>query len=141
MLPPFPAYVQSLRKETRRLRVHNDQLRRVHTLQKQKADQLEKENTTLKKENEKLKKREQELLEELEKIKQERDNFKHMVFKAQRTCTDSPTHGVSGRNRGGQKGHRGCGRKRAEKVDRHTQVFLTSASYLRWLHQKAIMIS
>src|SRR5438045_2842022 len=102
MLPSLPEYVHLLRKDLRQLRIHKDQLQRVHKLQKEKADKLEQENAVLKKENEKLKKREQDLLGQLEKIKEERDNYKNMVFKAKRHCSDTSTHGISERKRGGQ---------------------------------------
>ncbi len=137
MLPPLPEYVHLLRKDLRELRIHKDQLARVHKLQKEKADKLEKENTILKQENGQLQKEKQALLEELEKIKQERDNYKNMVFKAKRRCTDTDAHAPSGRKRGGQAGHKGWGRKLPERIDQHKHAFLTHCPHCNNLLTRA----
>src|SRR5713101_1640116 len=121
---PFPVFVNQLRRANRLLRIHNDQLSRMHQRQKQKADDLEKENSKLQKENDNLQKEKQTLLEELEKIKEERDTYKNLAFKPRQKRT-SPFTAVSGRKRGGQSGHRGYGRKKPEYIDDIIRVFLT----------------
>lgn len=122
-----PAQYHNTRKEIRLLRIENAQLKRFHLYQKQKAQQFEtiveeqdKLIQELERENEELKREKQTLLEQLEKTKQERDTYKDMVFKAQKRPLRS-----FGRKRGGQIGHKGYGRKKAETIDRTVHAFLT----------------
>jgi transposase len=121
---PDAVYLRRLRKEVRLLSLDKDRYFRAYHRQKSKADDLEKEKDRLKKENDKLRKEKQTLLEELEKIKEERDTYKNLAFKPRRKRL-SPFTTVSGRKRGGQKGHKGYGRKKPEGIAESIRVFLT----------------
>lgn len=119
-----PAQLTHTRTEIRRLRIENAGLKRWHLSQKQRADRLEKENTELKKEITRLKRQEQELQEKLKDTEQQRDSYKGMVFKARKKLGSAHTTEEK-RERGGQRGHIGHGRKKPERIDRIVHAFLT----------------
>lgn len=117
---------KSTDEEKRKLRTNVALYKRAWELQKNKTDTIQQENATLKKENENLKQEREKLLEELEKAKQERDTYKGMVFKANKsTIVSAFAPSISGRKRGGQIGHTGYGRENPMKVDKHVHAFLS----------------
>lgn len=97
----LPVYVNQLKKEKRNLAVQNQQLQRVHQLQKQKADILQEENNKLQQKINRLEKDRKKLIDELEKTKAERDTYKNLTFKEKRVCTFPLSHNPTGRKRGG----------------------------------------
>lgn len=99
--------------------------KRVHMLQKQKADQLEEENNELRRKVNKLEKEKGKLEEELDKTKRERDSYKGMVFKSKKICS-SPAEHKSGRKRGGQTGHKGVSFQKPATIDQHVHACLTN---------------
>lgn len=84
----LPSFVQTLRKDNRLLKIHNEQLKRSHLTQKQKADKLEQEIHHLRERNKQLEKEKEKLFQELEKTKAERDSYKNLSFKEKRECSD-----------------------------------------------------
>lgn len=118
--------LSKLRPELRYLRIRVQGLERFHLIQKDKVDKLEEENKKLHQEVNHLEKEKDKLIEELEKVKRERDSYKGMVFKEKRTCLSPLAHKSSGLKRGGQKGHKGVGRRSPETVDKHIHAHLTN---------------
>ncbi|MBI3443210.1 IS66 family transposase [Candidatus Woesebacteria bacterium] len=114
-----------LRPELRYLRIHVQQLERVHLMQKNKADTLEEEVRQKDTRIRDLERQKEKLEEELEKTKRERDTYKGMVFKSKRVCSNPEEH-KSGKKRGGQKGHQGVSFQKPEKIDRHIHAYLTN---------------
>lgn len=118
------AQIEQTGREVRRLRIYTQQLKRLQLYHKDKADNLE---DLLKQKDKRIKELEKEkgkLQEDLEKVKRERDTYKGMVFKSQRTCSNPTSHRLE-RLRGGQLGHRGYGRVKPEKIDQHIHAYLT----------------
>lgn len=115
-----------LRPELRYLRIRVQQIERCHLIQKDKADKLEEENRRLHQEINHLEKEKDKLIEELDKVKRERDSYKGMVFKSKRTCSNPSSHTTKGRTRGGQKGHKGYGKRKPERIDKHVHAYLTN---------------
>jgi hypothetical protein len=113
-------------EEKRKLRIYNDVLTRSLQKQRDTNSKLGDENNRLKKENEQLRKREQELFEELERVKRERDTYKGMVFKANKTNRIIAEANDIKRKIGGQTGHKGYGRKTPEKIDREVTAYLST---------------
>lgn len=122
----LPAYVMQLRKEKRTLAVQNQQLQRVHLLQKNKADKLQEDNNKLRQKINKLEKDKTILEEELEKTKAERDTYKNLTFKEKRECSSLFIHAVSGKKRGGQLGHPGVSRKMPQHIHNLIRVYLSN---------------
>jgi transposase len=117
--------LSKLRPELRYLRIRVSQLQRVHSLQKQKTDQLEDLLKEKDKYITKLEQEKQKLEEELDKTKRERDTYKGMVFKEKRNCLNPSSHASTERKQRGQKGHIGYGRKKPEIIDHHVHAHLT----------------
>ncbi len=120
--------LEKLRPELRYLRIHVQQIERVHLVQKNKADALEEvvreKDKALKEKDNRIKK----LEEELEKIKRERDTYKGMVFKSKRVCSNPQEH-KSNKKHGGQNGHKGISFKKPEIIDRHIHAYLTNCPH------------
>ena len=119
-----PAQFELTRKEIHELRVENAGLKRWHLSQKQRADKLAEENAILKRENDQLKKIEEKLQEKLKEIEKQRDAYKGMVFKAKKKLGSAQTIDQQ-RERGGQVGHIGHGRKIPTQIDHLVDVCLT----------------
>lgn len=123
-----PAQFKNTRLAMRKLSQENATLKRFHLFQKQKADKLEEELKRYKNRIKELEKENGKLEEDLEKIKRERDTYKGMVFKSKRSCS-SPEEHKSGKNRGGQRGHKGVSFQRPENVDHHIHAYLKNCPH------------
>jgi len=107
----------------------------------QKSDMLESENAALRKENKMLKNKISQIKQSYEKLinelKRQIDNFRKMVFKESKKSSSSQGESEqegsdkddlpakAKRHRGGQKGHKGKGRKKPQQIDEQKRVFLT----------------
>lgn len=120
-----PAQFFQVRKEMRRLRIENANLKRWRLSQKQRADRFEEELRRVKQENNQLRKQEQELREKLKDTEKQRDTYKGMVFKSKKQYGSGLTEqSVEKRTRGGQAGHKGHGRHLPDAINRWIRAYL-----------------
>lgn len=122
----LPAYVNQLRRERRILSVHNQQLQRLHQVQKHKIEDLVEIVIEKEKKIRELEKEKKRMEEELEKTKAERDSYKNLTFKEKRVCSSPFTHTPSGKKRGGEIGHIGNSRTLPEHIHYFVRVYLSN---------------
>jgi len=104
----------------RYLRIRVAQLERVHLMQKKKTDKLEELLKDRDKLIAELEKQRDFLTEDIEEMKRQRDVYKGMVYKPNRT---EPKKEKLKRVIGGQPGHKGYGRSLPSQVDTEAYVF------------------
>ncbi|MDA2922861.1 IS66 family transposase, partial [Patescibacteria group bacterium AH-259-L07] len=112
---------QLLRKEMRYLRQRIARVERAREQQKERADRLEQENHELRVQNKLLKKAISELKSKLESTDAHKDKLAGMIFKTNVQQSESK----NGRKRGGQRGHKGHGRRKPKKVDQEKEIYLS----------------
>jgi len=122
------AQIDNIREEVRYLRINSQNLKRALLYQQDKNRKLEKENQRLKQEISRIEKERQKIREELEKVKKQRDTYRNMVFKANKKNLQEESFVFSfesheKRKLGGQKGHKGYGRKLPYSIDKRLHVF------------------
>ena len=124
---------QSRDEEMRHLRIRVSNLEKANAAHRKARRKLEQENRKLVNHLKESNKIIEQLKEENDKLKRQRDRYRNMVFKPKnKKSTEEKEHEAnhSGkeknkRKRGGQKGHKGAGRKMPEKIDKVIRVFLT----------------
>jgi transposase len=122
--------LQKLRMEARKLRQDNAGIDRAWQKQKAKNKKLQEENEELRKKKEALEKKKQELENEIGKLEGiiakligHRDKLAGMIFKPnlKKTTANDPNK----KKRGAQLGHKGHGRKTAQRIDQEKEVHLS----------------
>lgn len=121
--------VRKLRLEARKLRQENASLERSRDQQKEKNELLQKENAELRKKKEALEKKKRELENEIGKLEGSiaklighRNKLAGMLFKPNlKKTADEPTK----KKRGAQLGHKGHGRKTAQRIDQEKAIHLS----------------
>jgi transposase len=120
-------------EEKRHLRLKVSSLQKAIEAHRKARKKLEQENRELNKKLEQALKTIKQLMEENDKLQRQRDRFRDMVFKPNNNktseeekeeLTDKPLPKKK-RKRGGQKGHKGTGRKKPEHIDDFVRVFLS----------------
>jgi len=124
---PIEQELQLLRKEMRLLRQRTAQLENAWQLQKDNNEELKQENHELKcrirdleDKNKKLQNENKDIAEQLDATTSHKNTLAGMIFKSNRKKSKE-----SGRLRGGQKGHKGHGRKKPEKIDQEKKIHLS----------------
>lgn len=127
---------QSSDEEKRHLRLRVSSLEKAVDAHRKARRKLEQEKRKLEKELEEAQKLVKQLEEEKEKLQRQRDRFRNMIFKSKSRDTLGEEKGLRGKNfpkkkrkRGGQKGHKGHGRKKPERIDEVVQVYLSHCPY------------
>lgn len=130
----LPAYVQSLRREVRQLRIHNALLLRtaktnkgIQSTLKEEIRILKKENRRLIKERDRFKKEEEHLRQEIEKLTKTTNRYRASLFDHGNFHSPQSTEQKS---KGGQPGHTDTNRESREDtaVWDHERKFLTTCS-------------
>lgn len=123
----LPAYVQSLRQEVRRLRVHNALLVRSHTTNRNTVKTLKQEIRKLKQERRRLEKERNRLEKELEKLTKTTNRYRASLFDHGNFKASDQGEKKS---KGGQPGHVDTNRESREDmaVWNHERKFLTTCS-------------
>lgn len=114
--------VYRLRKEARKLRIHNGQLEYRCCQHKKTIEKLREELRKYEKQIKDLEKDHEKQNKLIDELKHQRDTYKGMVFKAKHRNISAEKSSIK-RLRGGQKGHLGHGRKLPPKIDQHKRVF------------------
>ena len=120
-------------EEKRHLRLKVSSLEKAVVVHRKARRKLEKEKRELAKDLEQAVNIIKQLKEENDKLQRQRDRFRDMVFKPNNKRTsEEDKKGLSDkplpqkkRKRGGQKGHKGAGRKKPEHIDDVVRVFLS----------------
>lgn len=132
----LPPYVDTLRRETRKLRIYSQQLERSIKTQKKNNKIIEDEKNILKRQNRDLEKENKRLKDELEKARLTIESYKRMLFHANKhTEVESSSQreeekqdqevAVIKKKKAGQKnGHKGYGRKKPGQIDQSIDCFL-----------------
>lgn len=133
----LPLYIEDLRRETRKLRIYSQQLERSITTQKKNNTIIKEEKDTLQRRNRDLEKENERLKNELEKARITIDNYKRMLFHANKQTEVEPSSQKSGeeidqgkavkspkKKAGQKKGHKGYGRKKPGQIDQSIDCFL-----------------
>ena len=120
--------VQLLRKELRFLRQRTAQVENAWQQQKDSNEKLKQDNYELKcrikdleDKNKKLQDENTNIAEQLDATISHKNTLAGMIFKSNKKKSGNE----SGRKRGGQKGHKGHGRKKPKKVDQEKEVHLS----------------
>jgi len=120
--------LQLFRKEMRLMRQDTARIKNAWQQQKERNDKLEKENHQLKlrirdleDKNNKLQNKNKNITEQLDASVSHKNALAGMIFKSNKKRSDNK----SGLKRGGQKGHKGYGRKKPEKVDCEKEIHLS----------------
>ena len=117
-------------EEKRRLRTRVAMQEQTITRYKAARAEIEKENKELKEKCNRLKKEMRELERRSDELRRQRDRYRDMVFKPNNKPENQKDEREESkivepkRKRGGQKGHKGYGRKRPNKVDEVKRVYL-----------------
>lgn len=120
-------------EEKRKLRIEVAGLRRALKIQQEARAELEKENGKLKKEKKEAEEKIKELENNCRKLEEQRDRYRDMIFKPNKKNTDpieeeenccGKNNETKKRQRGGQKGHKGKGRKLPDRIDEVRRVYL-----------------
>ena len=119
--------LQLLRKEVRILRQDVSRYQRVWKQQKKRADLLEQENYELEVQIKLLKKLITQLKTKLNSNRTHKNKLLGMIFKSNvKVVAETETKNKKDKQkRGGQKGHKGYGRKKPRKIDQEKLVYLT----------------
>lgn len=118
--------LQKLRPELRYLRIRVQQLERVHSLQKGKADKLEEVLRERDKLISELEHQRDLLTEDIEEMKRQRDVYRGMVYKpGKKKEEDNAIHKRKGKKLGAPIGHKGYGKKKPNEIDQHIHAQLT----------------
>ena len=120
-------------EEKRYLRLRVSNLEKAVAIHRKARKKSEQENKQLVKDLKEAIKTINQLKEENDKLQRQRDRFRDMVFKTNTTKTsEGKKEGVTDktstkkkRKRGGQKGHKGAGRKKPEHIDDVVRVYLS----------------
>lgn len=119
---------KGLDEEKRKLSVINAQLKRHLVTLRTRRKEAEDEAQGWQKKYEEQEKEIEKLKEENEKLRRQRDTYRDMVFKANRSKESSEKQQAtfqteSQRKRGGQIGHKGHGRRLPFRIDKQLHVF------------------
>jgi hypothetical protein len=120
-------------EEKRYLRLKVSSLEKAVVAHRKARKKLEQEKKELAINLKEALKKIKQLKEENDKLQRQRDRFRNMVFKSNNKSTSKKNkEGLAHkplektkRKRGGQKGHKGTGRKKPEHIDEVVRVFLT----------------
>lgn len=123
---------QSSDEEKRLLRIRVANLKKALAQQRQARQQLEQQNNELAKNLQAAQRTIQQLQEENDILQRQRDRFRDIIFKPKKKKAalqeekKETFKSLQGkRKRGGQKGHKGYGRKMPENVDEIIRIYLT----------------
>lgn len=120
---PLKKELQLLRIELRTLRQEIARFKNAWLQQKARAERLEQESQELRVRLKLLEQENKQLRMKLDSTTAHKDKLAGMIFKTNVVKKDSTDDG--NRNRGGQKGHQGHGRKKPRKIDQEKLVYLT----------------
>jgi transposase len=120
-------------EEKRHLRIKVSSLQKAVEAHRKARKKLEKEKRELAKDLENAIKTIKHLKQENDKLQRQRDRFRDMIFKpSKKSKTEEDKKRLANnhlpqkkRKRGGQKGHKGVGRKKPEHIDDFVRVFLS----------------
>jgi len=120
-------------EEKRHLRLKVSSLEKAVAAHRKARKILEQEKRKLAKELKEAIKTIKQLEEKNDELQRQRDRFRDMVFKPnKKSKTEENKKGLANnnlpkkkRNRGGQKGHKGAGRKKPDHIDKVVRVFLS----------------
>ena len=123
----LPAFVDQLRRDNRRLRIHNGVLDHSIKKHQEKSGRLEEENDTLQKENERLRKENGLLKIEIEKLTTTTNRYRASLFDHGNFHHPEETDKKS---KGGQPGHANTNREQTEDPKQYPRerVFATQCS-------------
>lgn len=129
---------KSLDEEKRKLSSDNARIRRalnqLRACKKRLEEELKQERIAVKvwqKKYEEERQKNEELEKNIRELEKQRDRYRDMVFKPNRKSKGEKEIEIENneekkkRNRGGQKGHKGYGRKRPERVDEEKRIYLS----------------
>jgi len=126
-------FIRSKDEEKRQLRTHVSQLEQANKRQKEARKKIEQENRELKRQNKELRKQQKQLEREKEDLRKQRDRYRNMLFKSNvrakkksesEILEDDLRQKVKKNKRGGQKGHKGHGRKKPKEADVIKRVYV-----------------
>ena len=120
---PLKEELQLLRIELRTLRQEVARFKHAWRQQKRRSDRFEQENQELRMMLKLSEQENKELKAKLDSTTAHKDKLAGMIFKTNVVKKDFADG--SKRNRGGQEGHKGHGRKKPKKVDQEKLVYLT----------------
>lgn len=121
--------------EKRQLRIEVSTLRRANLAQKGGRQKAEEKVKKWENEYQKLEDKNQILRDQLEEAERQRDMYKGMLFKENKSQEekqqgpDSREKVIGSQKRGAQIGHKGHGRKKPEKIDKTYHLFLSNCPH------------